>query len=57
MACEIVKSDDPILNKPVLDAAWKLEFSPAYKGKEPVAAWLTFPFRFRLTDSEKEVGH
>ena len=44
---QILKSTNPVFERPVIDAVMKSQFNPAQMGQGPVAAWLTIPFRFR----------
>jgi TonB family protein len=44
----VLKSDADIFNKPASKAAKQFVFTPAYLHNEPVAAWLTYEFQFRL---------
>ena len=46
----VVKSDAEIFNEASLEAARKLEFSPASCGGTPVSVWATIPIRFKLLD-------
>jgi protein TonB len=46
----ILKSDAEIFNEPSIDAAKQFVFTPAYMNNGPVAVWVSFPFRFKLTD-------
>ena len=45
---EVLHSDAAIFNKPSIEAAKQFVFTPAYKDKQPVAGWVTYPFEFRL---------
>jgi TonB family protein len=52
---EVAKSTDAQFNQPALDAAKQWLFTPAYKGKTPIAIWVTVPFNFKLSaDGKKE---
>lgn len=48
----VLKSDAEIFNDPAIDAAKQFVFTPAYMNNGPVAVWVSFPFRFRLTDKK-----
>ncbi len=48
--CEIVRSDVPALDAPVLAALRSRRYCPATKDGWPVAFPKTFNFRFKLTD-------
>jgi protein TonB len=48
----VLKSDAEIFNEAAIDAAKQFVFTPAYMNNGPVAVWVAFPFRFRLTDSK-----
>lgn len=44
----ISRSDAEIFNKPAIEAAMKLVFTPAYLNGNPVSAWTSYAFRFQL---------
>ncbi|HTR99405.1 MAG TPA: TonB family protein [Bacteroidota bacterium] len=44
---QILKSTNPVFERPVIDAVMKSQFNPAQMGQGPVAAWLTIPFHLR----------
>ena len=44
----VLKSDADIFNEPAIAAAKQFVFTPAYLNKEPVAVWVSYPFRFSL---------
>jgi periplasmic protein TonB len=46
----VLKSDAEIFNESAIEAAKQFVFTPAYMNNGPVAVWVAFPFRFRLTD-------
>ena len=46
----VLKSDAEIFNEPAVEAAKQFVFTPAYMNNGPVAVWVSFPFRFKLTD-------
>ena len=46
----VLKSDAEIFNEPSVEAAKQFVFTPAYMNNGPVAVWVSFPFRFKLTD-------
>jgi protein TonB len=48
----VLKSDAEIFNEPAIDAAKQFVFTPAYMNNGPVAVWVSFPFRFKLTDKK-----
>ena len=48
----VLKSDAEIFNEPAVDAAKQFVFTPAYMNNGPVAVWVSFPFRFTLTDKK-----
>ena len=45
----IMKSDAEVLNQAAIDAAQQFLFTPAMQHSGPVAVWVSFPFRFRLS--------
>ena len=45
-----------IFRQAAFDAVSSFEFIPAYQNDKAVAVWMTLPTRFRLVDSEIEVG-
>jgi protein TonB len=48
----VLKSDAEIFNEPAIEAAKQFVFTPAYMNNGPVAVWVSFPFRFKLTDKK-----
>lgn len=48
----VLKSDAEIFNEPSVEAAKQFVFTPAYMNNGPVAVWVSFPFRFKLTDKK-----
>lgn len=48
----VLKSDAEIFDQPAIDAAKQFVFTPAYMNNGPVAVWVSFPFRFKLTDKK-----
>jgi len=48
----ILKSDNDVFNEPAVEAAKQFVFTPAYMNNGPVAVWVSFPFRFKLTDKK-----
>jgi protein TonB len=44
----ILKSTNPLLEPPIIEAVNKSQFTPARMTAGPVAAWMTIPFRFKL---------
>ncbi len=42
----ILKSDNAILDNPVVDAIMRSQFAPAQMSSGPVSSWLTIPFKF-----------
>jgi periplasmic protein TonB len=48
----VLKSDAEIFNEPSIEAAKQFVFTPAYMNNGPVAVWVSFPFRFKLTDKK-----
>jgi TonB family protein len=48
----VLKSDAEVFNEPAIEAAKQFVFSPAYMDKKPVAAWVSYPFRFQLPDTK-----
>lgn len=48
----VLKSDAEIFNDPAVEAAKQFVFTPAYMNNGPVAVWVSFPFRFKLTDKK-----
>jgi protein TonB len=44
----VYQSDAEIFNKPAIEAAKKLAFTPAHVNGEPVAAWTGYVIRFHL---------
>ncbi len=48
----VLKSDADIFNEPAIEAAKQFVFTPAYMNNGPVAVWVSFPFRFKLTDKK-----
>jgi len=49
----VLKSDAEIFNTSALDAAMQWKFKAAMLHGQPVGAWISIPFRFRLIN-EKE---
>ena len=49
----ILKSEQEILNKPALDAAWEFRFTPGYIKDKPVDVWVSVPFKFRLAEKRE----
>jgi TonB family protein len=45
---EIISSENRIFNQAALTAARQWKFTPAVLKGEPVAVWVSIPFRFRL---------
>lgn len=45
----IMKSDAEVLNQAAIDAAQQFLFTPAMQHNGPVAVWVSFPFRFKLS--------
>jgi len=52
----LLKSTADILNDPAIEAARQLVFTPAYVNKEPVAVWVSVPFKFKLPSSKTSSG-
>jgi len=51
---KVVKSDNPLFDRPSLDAIRNWRFTPAQVGGKPVGVWVTVPFRYKLAkDVEK----
>ncbi len=48
----VLKSDAEIFDGPAVEAAKQFVFTPAYMNNGPVAVWVSFPFRFKLTDKK-----
>ncbi|MEK9136376.1 MAG: TonB family protein, partial [Bacteroidota bacterium] len=48
----VLKSDAEIFNDTAVEAAKQFVFTPAYMNNGPVAVWVSFPFRFKLTDKK-----
>jgi TonB family protein len=46
----ILKSDNEIFNKSVLDAAYGFRFNPALIKEKPVDVWVSVPFMFKLAE-------
>jgi TonB family protein len=44
----VIRTDDDIFNEAALTAARQWKFTPAVLKGEPVAVWVSIPFRFRL---------
>jgi protein TonB len=44
----VLKSDAEIFNQPAIEAAKQFTFTPAYMNRQPVALWVSYPFRFKL---------
>ena len=44
----VLKSDARVFDGPAIEAAKHFVFTPAYINHKPVAAWMTYEFRFRL---------
>jgi TonB family protein len=49
----IMKSEQEILNKSTLDAAWQFRFTPAYVRDKPVDVWVSVPFKFKLAEKRE----
>ena len=49
----IIKSEQEILNKSTLDAAWQFRFTPAYIKDKPVDVWVSVPFKFKLAEKRE----
>jgi TonB family protein len=45
---EVLKTDNPIFNEPTIAAAMQWTFKPAISHNQPVAVWVTIPFKFKL---------
>ena len=45
---KILKTSNPILNAPVIEAVMNSQYLPAQMASGPVTAWLTIPFRFQF---------
>ena len=45
---EVLKSSDDIFIAPAIDAVKQWVFTPAIMNGQPVSAWVSFPFRYRL---------
>ncbi len=43
----VVKSTSSLLEGPVVEAVMRWKFSPATMSKQPVAAWITIPLKFK----------
>lgn len=50
----LMKSTDPIFDKPSLDAAMKYKFSPGMYRDKPVSVWVIIPFNYRLKPESAE---
>jgi TonB family protein len=48
----VLKSDAEIFNESAIEAAKQFVFTPAYLNNEPVAVWVSYPFRFQLPDTK-----
>ncbi len=46
--CEVVRSDNNILNQAAIDALMKSKFKPALLNNEPVPCWIDIPVEFKL---------
>ena len=44
----IMKSDNPMFDKPALDAAQKTKFTPAKVDNKPVAVWFALIYKFEM---------
>jgi periplasmic protein TonB len=44
----LLKSDNPIFDQAVMDAAKQWVFTPAIMNAGPVAVWMSVPFHFTL---------
>ena len=49
----IIKSEQGILNKSALDAAWQFRFTPGYIKDKPVDVWVVVPFKFKLAEKRE----
>ena len=49
----VVKSDNKLFDKAAIDAVKQWAFHPALMKGNPVAVWVTIPFRFVLADGDK----
>lgn len=49
---EVVKSDAKELDSAAIDAAKKFTFKAAVSSGKPVEAWVTIPFKFKLSDGK-----
>ena len=47
---KILKTTNPLLNPPVIEAVMKSQFAPGQMAAGPVVSWLTIPYRFRFTE-------
>ena len=52
----LMKSDAEIFNEPAIEAARKFVFTPAYVNREPVAVWVSVPFKFKLAPFKSSNG-
>lgn len=50
----IQESDRDVFNQASLDAAKRLQFTPATKDGVPVSVWVTVPFRYKLADKAEK---
>jgi len=49
---QIIRSDNDIFNQAAIDAAKEFRFTPAQLKGQPVAVWVTFPFKFKIAKSD-----
>ena len=48
----VLKSDNEVFNEAAIEAAEQFVFSPAYLNNQPVAVWVSYPFRFKLPENK-----
>ncbi len=46
---QVLKSSNPIFEKPAIEAAKKWKFKPGYQRDRPVKVWVAIPFIFKLS--------